>query len=218
MSSGRSKVEANVELTGKALNSLDTINAAVNTINQMNTQIATAAEQQCAVAEDINNNISNINNSSKLNTVEANTTSETVNSLGSFASTLQKVVQQFRFSGDSGLDFSAAKSAHLAWKARLRSFLDGKESLTRDEAVSHHNCALGKWYYSEGLEQYGDISEMQAIEQPHHDLHKLIKEIIISKEKGDDEKSEYLYTKISPISNQIINLLDQVEQSISNSS
>ncbi|MES9830995.1 MAG: methyl-accepting chemotaxis protein [Candidatus Thiodiazotropha sp. DIVDIV] len=218
MSSGRSKVEANVELTGKALNSLDTINAAVNTINQMNTQIATAAEQQCAVAEDINNNISNINNSSKLNTVEANTTSETVNSLGSLASTLQKVVQQFRFSGDSGLDFSAAKSAHLAWKARLRSFLDGKESLTRDEAVSHHNCALGKWYYSEGLKQYGDISEMQAIEQPHHDLHELIKEIIISKEKGDNEKAEYLYTKISPISNQIINLLDQVEQSISNSS
>ncbi|MES9928996.1 MAG: CZB domain-containing protein, partial [Candidatus Thiodiazotropha sp. 6PDIVS] len=77
---------------------------------------------------------------------------------------------------------------------------------------------LGKWYYSEGLKQYGDISEMQAIEQPHHDLHELIKEIIISKEKRDNEKAEYLYTKISPISNQIINLLGQVEQSISNSS
>ncbi|MES9941995.1 MAG: methyl-accepting chemotaxis protein [Candidatus Thiodiazotropha sp. 6PLUC2] len=218
MTSGRAKVEANVKLTGEALNSLNTINRAVNTINQMNTQIATAAEQQCTVAEEINNNISNINNSSKLNTTEANTTADTVNSLGSFASALQMVVQQFKFSGDSSLDFSAAKSAHIAWKARLRSFLDGMESLSRDEAVSHHNCAFGKWYYSEGLKQYGDSSEMQAIEQPHHDLHDLIKEIISSKENGDKEKAEYLYTKISPISSQIVNLLEQVEESISSKS
>ncbi|MCG7981465.1 MAG: CZB domain-containing protein [Candidatus Thiodiazotropha lotti] len=180
----------------------------------MNTQIATAAEQQCTVADEINKNICSIKDSSKLNADEANSTAATVNSLGNLASTLQSVIQQFKFSGDSGLDFSAAKSAHLAWKARLRSFLDGLSSLSHKEAVSHHDCVLGKWYYSDGLDQYGDIPEMRSIEKPHQELHELIKKIIEKKESGQSNEAEALYTKIAPLSSTIINLLEQVERSI----
>ncbi|MEW8493371.1 MAG: methyl-accepting chemotaxis protein [Candidatus Thiodiazotropha taylori] len=214
MSAGRDKVNLNVQLTDDALKSLGTINQAVETISEMNTQIATAAEQQCTVAEEINKNICSIKDSSKLNADEANATATTVNSLGNLASTLQSVIQQFKFSGDSGLDFSAAKSAHLAWKARLRSFLDGMSSLSHEEAVSHHDCVLGKWYYSDGLDQYGDIPEMRSIEKPHHELHELIKKIIEKKESGHIHEAEALYTKIAPLSSTIINLLEQVERSI----
>jgi methyl-accepting chemotaxis protein len=217
MSAGREKVNLNVQLTNDALKSLSTINQAVETISEMNTQIATAAEQQCTVADEINKNIYAIKDSSKNNADEANATAATVNSLGNLASTLQGVIQQFKFSGDSGLDFSAAKSAHLAWKARLRSFLDGMSSLSHEEAVSHHDCVLGKWYYGEGLDQYGDIPEMRLIEKPHHELHELIKKIIEKKELGLINEAEALYQKIPPLSETIIDLLEQVEASIAKS-
>ena len=96
----------------------------------------------------------------------------------------------------------------------MRAFLDGDESLSRNEAVSHRDCLLGQWYYAEGMKNYGHIAEMQAIEQPHSELHRLIHEIIESKEKGRMDEAEALLAKIAPLSQQIIVLLDSVEREI----
>ncbi|MCU7806889.1 MAG: CZB domain-containing protein, partial [Candidatus Thiodiazotropha sp. (ex Semelilucina semeliformis)] len=211
MASGREKVDENVSQADRTLKSLSEISNSVETINQMNSQIATAAEEQRAVAEEINQNIFSISDGSKQTTHSAKETKTTVNALGNFAADLQSVIQQFKFSGDSGLNFSAAKSAHLAWKARLRAFLDGETSLTQDEAVSHHDCVLGKWYYSEGLSQYGDIPEMRQIEAPHKTMHQLISDIIKLKESGKNDESERLFERIDPLSKQIIQHLSNVE-------
>ena len=216
MASGREKVDRNVAQASQTLDSLDQISQAVETINRMNSQIATAAEQQRAVSEEIKQNIFNINDRSKQTAQGAKQTSETVSSLGRFAANLQEVIQHFKFSGDTGLDFSAAKSAHLAWKARLRDFLDGKKALSHQEAVSHHDCILGKWYYSEGLAKYGEISEMRQIEAPHSRLHRHIQEIVSLKEEGKHDEAEARYQEIEPLSESIIGLLNQVEAQINN--
>src|SRR5512140_3144286 len=97
---------------------------------------------------------------------------------------LKTSVGQFKVGGGK-LDLSAAKSAHLNWKARLRSFLDGKSTLTEAEAVSHKHCAFGKWYYSEGLKNYGHIAELKEVEQPHAELHTTIKDIVRMMGAGD---------------------------------
>ena len=110
------------------------------------------------------------------------------------------------------LDLSKAKSAHKAWKARLRGFLDGRESLTLNEAVSHKHCVLGKWYYGEGLQHFGNIQAMHDLEKPHAELHQLIREIIEQKEKGQMKKAEELYQTVGPISEKILKLLDAVER------
>jgi methyl-accepting chemotaxis protein len=214
MASGRETVNRNVAQARHTIASLDQISQAVETINRMNAQIATAADEQRAVAEEINQNIFNINDRSKQTAQRAKQTSETVSSLGNHAGHLQEVIQQFKFSGDNGLDFSAAKSAHMAWKARLRNFLDGKKSLSYDEAVSHRECVLGKWYYGEGLDRYGDIREMRAIEGPHSEMHYLIKQIISLKEAGRHMEAETVYEKIPPLSQTIIGYLNSVEEQI----
>ena len=64
------------------------------------------------------------------------------------------------------LDFASARSKHLLWKSRLRDFLDGKGTLTMNEAISHKDCALGKWLYSSGLQQFGKLPEDAAVGEP----------------------------------------------------
>jgi methyl-accepting chemotaxis protein len=214
MAASKQKVDRNVDQASHTLNSLAEISQAVETINRMNSQIATAAEEQRAVSEEIKQNIFNINDRSKQTAQRAKQTSDTVSSLGNFAANLQEVIHQFKFSGDNKLDFSAAKSAHLAWKVRLRDFLDGKRSLSHQEAVSHHDCVLGKWYYDEGLSRYGEVSDMRAIETPHTEMHRLIKEIISLKEAGRHQEAETHYKKIGPLSQNIIGLLNSVEAKI----
>jgi methyl-accepting chemotaxis protein len=108
MASGREGVEKKILQATDALNSLSEISKAIDTINEMNTQIATAAEQQCSVVEEINQSISNISENSRQTSLRSKQTSDTTDNLGLLAAELQQVVRQFKFSADSGYDFSSA--------------------------------------------------------------------------------------------------------------
>jgi methyl-accepting chemotaxis protein len=112
-------------------------------------------------------------------------------------------------------DFSQARFKHLTWKFRLRSFLDGKESMTSDQAVSHTHCDLGKWFYSEGKEKYGHLPSIQAFESVHKDLHDSVILIIELKLKGNTAAAEKEYKELVKISDHIIELLNQAEAQIS---
>ena len=110
------------------------------------------------------------------------------------------------------MDFSAARSKHLMWKSRLRRFLDGEETMSKDQAVSHKHCDLGKWLYSQGLKQYGQLSDMKKLEQKHKTLHGVIKQVVELKHAGKHEQAEQEFNKVEPISDQIVSLLNAVEQ------
>ena len=112
------------------------------------------------------------------------------------------------------LDFSQARFKHLNWKFRLRSFLDGQETLTKEQAVSHKDCDLGKWMYGGGIEKYKQHKEMQDLEKVHETLHKTIKSIVELKGKGDKTGAETEYKKVESISGQIIGYLDALEKKV----
>ncbi|QXI29444.1 methyl-accepting chemotaxis protein [Pseudomonas vanderleydeniana] len=60
MEDSQHKTDESVQHAAKAAQALETITQAVSVINDMNTQIASAAEEQSAVADDINRNVINI--------------------------------------------------------------------------------------------------------------------------------------------------------------
>ncbi len=214
MKLGTKTAEQNLEQVERARHSLVSISEAVSTINSMNTQIATAAEQQHTVADEINRNVVLISDSSRETAGHARQTRTIINDLGKRASGLQQAISQFKISGAVTIDFEAAKSAHLAWKARLQGFLDGQTSLNQNEAVSHHDCVLGKWYDSEGLSRYGEIPEMRELEAPHAAMHELIKQIMRKKKAGSGAEAAQLLRQVDPLSLRIISLLDIVERKV----
>jgi methyl-accepting chemotaxis protein len=213
---GRKSTEVSVQQAGQAGESLDAILSAVDTINAMNTQIATAAEEQSAVAEEINRNISRISDVTAQTTSEAAELSHESETLVKLSEELLGVVGSFNL-GEKQLmiDLEKAKVAHLAWKVKLRGFLDGRAALTREQAVSDHDCAFGKWYFGKGVEEFGHINEMKDVRTPHAEMHSLIHKIIDLKEKGNIEAAEQEYEKVAPLSEQIVGLIDAIKQHVS---
>jgi methyl-accepting chemotaxis protein len=112
------------------------------------------------------------------------------------------------------MKFRTFKIKHRAWTTRLQDFLDGKGGLTEEQAISHKDCSLGKWMYSEGLEHYRTIPEMKSLEKVHIKLHDTVRSIISLKHDGKTAEAEAEYLKIGPISDEIIGLLTVIEKKV----
>ncbi len=98
MEQGRERAEQTVTQAGNAGTSLHTITSSVSTINDMNTQIASAAEEQTGVAEEINRNIVDINVISERNAVGATQVLDASKELNRLTEELNSVVQRFQIS------------------------------------------------------------------------------------------------------------------------
>jgi len=96
MEKGHHAAQASVEQAAEAGTSLEKITSAVATISDMNTQIASAAEEQSSVAEEINRNVVNINSMAEDVTHGAEQTSTSSGALAELASQLQSLVRQFK--------------------------------------------------------------------------------------------------------------------------
>ena len=98
MEQGRTQAHAGVEQAQVAAESLEAITRAVTTINEMNTMIASAAEEQTSVAEEMNKNIVNISQLSHDTAGAAEQTTSASTELSKLASQLESLVNQFKLS------------------------------------------------------------------------------------------------------------------------
>jgi len=112
------------------------------------------------------------------------------------------------------LDFAVARSKHQAWFARLRQFLDGKTALTVEEAGSHKECALGKWLYSTGLKEHGDVAEIVELEKTHAGFHALVRQIVGLAAAGNYAQAEQEFSEVKPTSEKIVELLTAAEKKV----
>jgi methyl-accepting chemotaxis protein len=201
------------EKASEAGDALDHIVEEVRAISMMTTQIATAANEQSYVAEEMSRNISNINSGANTTSDLAEQTLSATATIGEKVETLRANTSQFTID-DVSVKLEQAKAAHLAWRIQLRAYLNGKGSLSKDQAVSHKDCALGKWYYSTGLAEFEHVPEMGELEKPHAELHGLIHRIIELQETGRTADAEKEYEKVGPLSEQIVALLDAIERKV----
>ncbi|WP_411186104.1 methyl-accepting chemotaxis protein [Pseudomonas sp.] len=96
MEDSRSKTEISVQQASQAATALASITQAVSVINDMNTQIASAAEEQSAVAEDINRNVSNIGQVANEVAGGADEASQASAELTKLAEQQRRLINQFK--------------------------------------------------------------------------------------------------------------------------
>ncbi|AJE16163.1 MULTISPECIES: methyl-accepting chemotaxis protein [Stutzerimonas] len=90
------KGESTQQQANQAGESLDAIAALIGTINSMNAQIASAAEEQTAVAEEINRSVHHIADAVDGVASDASQGAQTARDLNALAERLQGLVRQFR--------------------------------------------------------------------------------------------------------------------------
>lgn len=96
MATGRKQALAGVEQTLKTTACLESIVNAISTINDMNVQIASAAEEQSAVSEEITRSVVAINDLTTETTEGALQTTQASHEVARLASTLQELLSRFR--------------------------------------------------------------------------------------------------------------------------
>lgn len=210
---GHKQMDAVKEQAAATEMALGQIAGAITQIGDMSTQIATATEEQSMVAEEMNRNIHTISHQ----TEHANGLSHENARLGvqiaDISGQLGGLLSAFRVG--KGASFTAIKSVHLAWKSKIRSYLDGNESIISGAtATDPHQCNLGKWYYGDGLANFGQIPAMTALEKPHNDLHATIKRIVELNRAGKQAEAEALLPQVDRLSDEVVRLLEQLESQI----
>ena len=96
MHSSQSKAQSNAGQIHQAVQALSRISDAVTVISDMNLQIASAAEQQSAVAEEVNRNVSAIRTVTETLTGQATESAAISSQLNALASQQMKLMDQFK--------------------------------------------------------------------------------------------------------------------------
>jgi methyl-accepting chemotaxis protein len=182
-------------------------------------EISAASNEQSNGAGQINKAIQQLDQVTQQNASSSEEMASTSENLSSQAQLLMDTIGFFKtgkvgLSGNAGINFSAVRFKHIQWKSKLRDFLDGKSTLTEEQAVSHHDCDLGKWFYGEGLQNYGHINEMHTLESVHEDLHTTVKEIVRLKHSGNMREAERKYEGSIDMSSEIVELLNAIERQV----
>lgn len=96
MQTGREQTEQSVEQIVQAGGRLDSITSAVDRITEMNLQIATAAEEQSKVAEEMAHNIADISRVSDETALGAQHTSSASQQLAQLSLQLRGLISHFK--------------------------------------------------------------------------------------------------------------------------
>jgi methyl-accepting chemotaxis protein len=96
MTQGRTQAAESVDQANETGRALEAITLAINVINDMNIQIASASEQQSCVAESINKNVINVKHIAEENAVAANQTKASAGEIALLSEQLKELVDQFK--------------------------------------------------------------------------------------------------------------------------
>ncbi|MEO5344122.1 MAG: CZB domain-containing protein [Gammaproteobacteria bacterium SHHR-1] len=107
------------------------------------------------------------------------------------------------------LDINHARIVHLEWELKLEETLQrGRRPL---KIVSHHNCMLGVWLYTEGLVKYRQAPEILRLEELHHNFHDLAQQVADAHAERQPALAQELFEELQLESREIVYLLTLIE-------
>lgn len=93
-----------------------------------------------------------------------------------------------------GLNFKSAVDAHMKWKIRLESYINGTsdEDLKVDVVCRDDQCPLGKWIYSRGGSEFGYAETFFDMKVHHANFHRCAGEVLRTAQAGDKAQAMQL--------------------------
>ncbi len=207
---GNEGADRGANLADRAGETLHGLNRVIHDTAMASQQIVAAVRQEAAGIDQIRIAMGDISQVTSQFVAATHQTEAATDQLTDYAALLQNMVKLFQVGG-ARFDFDRARTLHLTWVTRLEAFLAGRETLAEEEAVSHHHCQLGRWYDSEGMQRYGHIPEMLALDAPHRELHELIHDVVRQQNSGRLPNAAQVMGRVRNLSARIVELLDIIE-------
>lgn len=213
-----------VNQAGEALESIET---SIKKVNDVASEISAAAQEQTSGIDQVNLAVAELDSVNQQNAALVEEAAAASSTLSEQADGLTDLVSFFKLStvmeGQTNevqkfTDlFTRAKSAHLAWKAKVKGIVEGRLSADDRSILTCKDCELGNWINRDGHQKYGTLAEMSALEKVHGQMHDTIEQILSLKRSGDQVGCEAAYRDIDPLSKQVIQCLNALESKITNS-
>jgi methyl-accepting chemotaxis protein len=220
------KVEQGAALVYASGETLEEIVAAVQKVGDIVAEIAAANAEQSAGIDQVNQAVTRMDEVTQQNAALAEQTSAASRAMEEKAREMGELMSWFTLTGTAPApagsvaghpgspDFDRVRKGHLAWKQRLRDLLDGRATMTLDEAVSHRDCELGRWLYGGALERYSQFPAMQELEPLHQQMHALVRNVVRLHQEGRGDDAERRVTGVEPMSRRIVELLDTLRRRV----
>jgi hypothetical protein len=90
-----------------------------------------------------------------------------------------------------GLNFKSAVDAHMRWKTRLETYINGTndEQLVVDVVCRDDQCPLGKWIYTRGVNEFGYSETFFDMKAHHAHFHRCAGDVLRTAQAGEKEKA-----------------------------
>jgi methyl-accepting chemotaxis protein len=198
------------------------INTSMGEISAMISTIAKASNEQAEGIDNVSQAISEMDTTTQQNAGLVEEAAAGSQDLLQQSSDLLGLVSEFKVDhtvlervhklqqSASAQEFDKMVQAHLAWKAKIRGFVDGMDiGVNYETATDHTACVLGKWYYGEG-QAYAQLPLMQELGKEHEEMHQGIKKVMDAKEIGDTEMVEAGLAQVDDKSEKVVAILHQL--------
>jgi len=201
---------------------LTQINSSMGDISAMISTIAKASNEQAEGIDNVSQAISEMDTTTQQNAGLVEEAAAGSQDLLQQSSDLLGLVSEFKVDNTvlervrrlqqsaTAQAFDKMVQAHLAWKSKIRGFVDGMDiGVTYETATDHTACVLGKWYYGEG-QAYAELPLMQELGKEHEEMHQGIKKVMDAKEIGDTEMVEAGLAQVDDKSEKVVAILHQL--------
>ena len=241
----RSKIEGIQVVSGEAVDKIEQVVHIFDTVDELVGGVATAMEEQGAATREITDNVHQassgfdeinenvaqitmvvnqitrditlVDQSSSAMTVDSVHVTESASELSSLAQKMSRLTGQFKLENDGYFYAGPVKMAHSVWKKTISDLLNGRSSLSASQITDHHACEFGKWYFSEGMAQFGKSDTFKAIDALHEKVHTTARQIVQLFNDEEKEEAKQLYVDFSEMTKKLFEQLEQLETEINRS-
>lgn len=208
------KLHDGVKNANEVSDNLLKINESSQSIGRHFEEIASISQQQAATTEDITYKNNRIHESLEKGVEIGIRTGRAVYQLSQMIDNyrLMAISKNMKISQEDILQL--AITDHLLWRWKIYNMILGYEKLSPADVVTHNECRLGQWYQGPGKKLFASNADYIKLEKPHEQVHMMAKEATIAVNQGDKKRATEILEDITIVSNEVIDLLMKVKQSI----
>lgn len=202
------KADASIK---EVMGALEGIVEAVMSANDQVTRIATAVDEQSAVAEDIVKNIgttSVISKASESMAGEVAKGSEKIREI--IEADLKAAFEGFRTVGSDGALLDVLKGSFRSYQFHIGDVVNGKVPVEEAQTPDQHSSRMGKWYFGNGMALLGHLDGYKRLAQLHARIHQLGKDAVQAT-AAKDSRAAGLHRELTAAIAQIQTDIDAVK-------